>query len=209
MLIALVFSVGALAFVVWPLLKPGPAPVMVEDDRLTELLGRKDAVLKAIKDLEFDYQVGKLSEEDYQLYDQRLRRQAVALLQQIEQVAPQSADIDAAMEAEIAQRRRVLEPARAAVKPAAAAVVAASAHRASGGADAGAGGCRGGCSCWERHCEWRRCAALLHQLRQPIGCSSQVLCQLRDTGSRLSVLCGTQESSITASARCRPALAVL
>ena len=127
MLIALVLSVGALAFVAWPLLKPGPAPVMVEDDRLTELLGRKDAVLKAIKDLEFDYQVGKLSEEDFQLYDQRLRRQAVALLQQIEQVAPQGADIDAAMEAEIAQRRRVLEPARAAAKPAAAAAVTASA----------------------------------------------------------------------------------
>ena len=121
MLIALVLSVGALAFVVWPLLKPGPAPVMVEDDRLTELLGRKDAVLKAIKDLEFDYQVGKLSEEDYQLYDQRLRRQAVALLQQIEQVAPQSADLDTAMEAEIAQRRRVLDPGRAAGKPAVAA----------------------------------------------------------------------------------------
>ena len=126
-LVALVLSVGALAFVVWPLLKPGPAPVMVEDDRLTELLGRKDAVLKAIKDLEFDYQVGKLSEEDYQLYDQRLRRQAVALLQQIEEVAPQTADMDAAMEAEIAQRRRVLDPARAAVKPAAAAAVGASA----------------------------------------------------------------------------------
>jgi hypothetical protein len=124
MLIALVLSVGALAFVVWPLLKPGPAPVMVEDDRLTELLGRKDAVLKGIKDLEFDYQVGKLSEEDYQLYDQRLRRQAVALLQQIEEVAPQSADMDAAMEAEIAQRRRVLDTARAAVKPATATAAA-------------------------------------------------------------------------------------
>jgi hypothetical protein len=124
MLIALVLSVGALAFVVWPLLKPGPAPVMVEDDRLTELLGRKDAVLQAIKDLEFDYQVGKLSEEDFHLYDQRLRRQAVALLQQIEQVAPQSADIDAALEAEIAQRRRVLEPARPVIKAAPAAVAA-------------------------------------------------------------------------------------
>ncbi len=127
LLIALVLSVGALAFVVWPLLKRGPAPVLVEDDRLTELLGRKDAVLKAIKDLEFDYQVGKLSEEDYQVYDQRLRRQAVALLQQIEQVAPQSADVDAALEAEIAQRRRVLEPPRPAVKPVLAPVAAAAA----------------------------------------------------------------------------------
>jgi hypothetical protein len=124
MLIALVLSLGALAYVVWPLLKPGPAPVMVEDDRLTELLGRKDAVLKAIKDLEFDYQVGKLSEEDYQLYDQRLRRQAVALLQQIEQVAPQSADLDSAVESESAQRRRVLDPGRGAVKPVAVAAAA-------------------------------------------------------------------------------------
>jgi hypothetical protein len=113
LLIALLLSLAALAYVVWPLLKPGPAPVMVEDDRLTELLGRKDAVLKAIKDLEFDYQVGKLSEEDYQLYDQRLRRQAVTLLQQIEQVAPLSANLDNELELEIARRRRVQSPAAA------------------------------------------------------------------------------------------------
>jgi hypothetical protein len=124
LLIAFVLSLAALAFVVWPLIKPGPAPVMVVDDRLTELLGRKDAVLKAIKDLEFDYQVGKLSEEDFQIYDQRLRRQAVALLQQIEQVAPMSAGVDAALEAEIAQRRRVLEPASMATKAAPATVAA-------------------------------------------------------------------------------------
>jgi hypothetical protein len=117
-LIALVLSLAALAYVVWPLLKPGPAPMLVENDRLTELLGRKDAVLRAIKDLEFDYQVGKLSEEDYELYDQRLRRQAVGLLQQIEQVAPMSASLDAALEAEITQRRRVQDQvAVPAVKP--------------------------------------------------------------------------------------------
>jgi hypothetical protein len=110
LLIALVLSLAALAYVVWPLLKPGPAPIMVEDDRLTELLARKDALLVAIKELEFDYQVGKLSEEDYQLLDQRLRRQAVGLLQQIEQVAPMSANLDAALEAEIAKHRRVQEP---------------------------------------------------------------------------------------------------
>jgi hypothetical protein len=113
LLIALLLSLGALAYVVWPLLKPGPAPVIVEDDRLTELLGRKDAVMLAIKELEFDYHVGKLSEEDYQLYDGRLRRQAMGLLQQIEQMAPLSAQMDATLEAEIARRRRVAEPAPA------------------------------------------------------------------------------------------------
>ena len=110
LLIALLLSLAALAYVVWPLLRQGPAPVLVEDDRLAELLGRKDAVMMAIKELEFDYYVGKLSEEDYHLYDARLRRQAVGLLQQIEQVAPQSAGIEDALEAEIARRRRVAEP---------------------------------------------------------------------------------------------------
>lgn len=109
--IALLLAAAAVIAVVWPLLRPGPAPVMVDDDRLAELLGRKDAVMMAIKDLEFDYRVGKLSDEDYQLYDQRLRRQAVGLLQQIEQVAPESARFDASLEAEIAQRRQVHEPA--------------------------------------------------------------------------------------------------
>jgi hypothetical protein len=118
LLIALVLSLAALAYVVWPLLKPGPAPILVEDDKLTELLGRKDAVLQAIKDLEFDYHVGKLSEEDYQLYDQRLRRQALGLLQQIEQVTPLTANLDATLEAEIAQRRRVQESVAPAAKAA-------------------------------------------------------------------------------------------
>lgn len=115
-LIALVLALAALAYVVWPLLKPGPAPVIIEDDRLTELLGRKDAVMMAIKELEFDYHVGKLSAEDYQIYDQRLRRQAVGLLQQIEQVAPLSAGLDATVEAEITRRRRVVEAPAGAVR---------------------------------------------------------------------------------------------
>ncbi|MCB0053584.1 MAG: hypothetical protein KDE01_27815, partial [Caldilineaceae bacterium] len=93
-LIALLLSVVAIVAVVWPLLKKGPTPVLVEDDRLTELLLRKEQVLVQIKELEFDYRVGKLDEEDYQRFDERLRRQAVGLIQQIEQVAPESAGLD-------------------------------------------------------------------------------------------------------------------
>lgn len=106
LLFALFVSLAALAYSVWPLVKPGPAPIMVEDDRMTELIGRKDAVLAAIKDLEFDYQTGKLSEEDYQRYDQRLRRQAIGLIQQIEKLAPESANLDKRLEAEIAAMRK-------------------------------------------------------------------------------------------------------
>lgn len=106
-LIALLLSVVAIVAVVWPLLKKGPTAVLVEDDRLTELLLRKEQVLVQIKELEFDYRVGKLDEEDYQRFDERLRRQAVALIQQIEQVAPESAGLDATLESEIQKRRMV------------------------------------------------------------------------------------------------------
>lgn len=118
LLIALLISAIAILAVAWPLLKKGPAPVLVEDDRLMELLHRKDQVLVSIKELEFDYHVGKLSEEDYQLYDQRLRRQAIGLIQQIEKVAPESAGLDASLENKILRQRQVVDGATKAVKPA-------------------------------------------------------------------------------------------
>lgn len=108
-LIALLISVVAIVAVVWPLLKKGPTAVLVEDDRLTELLLRKEQILAQIKELEFDYRVGKLDDEDYRRFDDRLRRQAVILLQQIEQVAPESAGLDATLEGEI-QKRRMVKP---------------------------------------------------------------------------------------------------
>ncbi len=110
-LIAVLISAAAVAVVVWPLLKRGPAPLLIEDDALTDLLHRKDAVLAAIKDTEFDYRVGKLSQEDYERIDSSLRRQAVGLLQQIEKIAPESARLDDDIEAAIAAQRQV-EPER-------------------------------------------------------------------------------------------------
>jgi hypothetical protein len=105
-IVAALITVLALVYVVWPLLRPGPALWVVDDDRLAELIGRKDTVLEAIKELEFDYRTGKLSEEDYQRFDQRLRRQAIGLIQQIEKLAPESAGLDDPLEAEIARRRK-------------------------------------------------------------------------------------------------------
>lgn len=117
LLTAVLISAVAVWVVVWPLLQRGPAPLIVEDDALTDLLHRKDAVLAAIKDTEFDYRVGKLSKEDYERYDSNLRRQAVGLLQQIEKVAPESARLDDDIEAAIAAQRQVPVAAEAAPTP--------------------------------------------------------------------------------------------
>jgi NADH:ubiquinone oxidoreductase subunit D len=84
---------------------------MVEDDRLTELMAQKDTVLKGIKDMEFDYQVGKLSEEDYERFNLRLRRQAIGLIQQIEKLAPETASLDEQLEMFIERKRKVKEAA--------------------------------------------------------------------------------------------------
>ena len=105
-LLALLVAAGAAAYVLWPLLSRVAPDVPVEDDRLTDLLSRKDGALIAIKDLEFDRQVGKLSDEDYQRFNARLRQQAIGYLQQIDKLVPQSAQLDEALEVEIARLRK-------------------------------------------------------------------------------------------------------
>jgi hypothetical protein len=106
LLVALLASGLAIAWVVRPLYSEHAPAAPPADDRLASLVARKDAVLVAIRDLEFDHKLGKLTEEDFARYDARLRRQAIALLQQIEQIAPSVTDADDEVEAEIARRRR-------------------------------------------------------------------------------------------------------
>ena len=107
--VAVVISLAVALYVVRPLLDRGPAPVYIEDDRLTDLLSRKDVVLRAIKDLEFDRNVGKLEEVDFVRFNQSLSRQALGLMQQIEKIAPTSNQHDDALEQEIARLRKTTD----------------------------------------------------------------------------------------------------
>ncbi len=107
--LAFLLSLAALFYVVSPLLRAqGERWIDEENDHLVELLGRKDDILVAIKELEFDHHMGKISAEDYQRFDQRLRRQAIGYMQQIEKLAPHTASVDDALEAEIARYRRMI-----------------------------------------------------------------------------------------------------
>lgn len=117
LLLALLVSLAALFYVIGPLVAKQPPLLQVEDDRLSDLLARKDSALRAIKELEFDHQVGKIDAADYQRLNDRLRRQAITLLQQLEQITPLSAALDEQLEAEIAQRRQA-KPAPTLIKPA-------------------------------------------------------------------------------------------
>lgn len=110
LILALLISLAALFYVIGPLVAKQPPLLQVEDERLTDLLARKDRAVRAIKELEFDHQVGKIDAEDYQRLNQRLSRQAITLIQQVEQITPASATLDEQLEAEIAQRRQAKPP---------------------------------------------------------------------------------------------------
>ncbi len=103
-----VVSIAAVGFVIWPLFRPHSTLILSEgEEGLAELLTRKDATLQAIKDLEFDHNVGKIEDADFEYFNQILRRRAVLLLQRIERYAPQTAQLEETLEVEIAARRRV------------------------------------------------------------------------------------------------------
>ena len=78
-------------------------------DPLVDLEARRDAIYQAIQELRFDYDVGKVSEADYTIFDTQLKAQAVAVLKEIDalQAAEADPELDATLEAEIAALRHV------------------------------------------------------------------------------------------------------
>ncbi len=90
-LAALVAGSAAL-FVLAPLLGWGSAPAFETTspaaDRHEELLARRREVLAAIKDLEMEHEVGKLTREDYERSRELLGRQAIEIYRQLDQDAP-------------------------------------------------------------------------------------------------------------------------
>jgi len=77
-------------FVVSPIIKAKlqPASLAAKDSnhRADDLTARKETVYAAIKDIEFDYQMGKLSEADFQELRQRYKEEAVSLLKEIDKI---------------------------------------------------------------------------------------------------------------------------
>jgi hypothetical protein len=79
---------AAFTVVGWPLIRSardarrevGGAPLW------NDLIGRRDAAYRAIKDLDFEYQLGNLSEPDYRGLRERYRSEAAATLRELDAV---------------------------------------------------------------------------------------------------------------------------
>jgi hypothetical protein len=85
-LVGLLLALGAVAVVLYPLLssrKPtAGAPVV--DDRLQDLYSKRNTAYSMLKELEFDYNSGILSEGDYRELEATYKRNAISILKSID-----------------------------------------------------------------------------------------------------------------------------
>ncbi len=118
MLIVFLIVISVLVFtvIVYPLAKG------VEDtekkssvkDQLAQLLLQKESSYLDLKELELDYRMGKLSQQDYERLRSKLERASVALLKETEQLElgkprekENKEEIDQEIEREILRMRRI------------------------------------------------------------------------------------------------------
>ena len=89
-IIFILLSLAASAFIVYPLLKAraGSKPDFDSNHRATDLEERKDNIYAAIKEIEFDFEMGKLSEEDFHTLRQQYKNDAIELLKEIDKTRP-------------------------------------------------------------------------------------------------------------------------
>jgi len=80
-LIALAVGAAVAAPFLWP--ESGEDGI-ARGERLAELEARKEAKYREIRDAELDYRTGKLSSEDHSALDRGLRREAIAILEEID-----------------------------------------------------------------------------------------------------------------------------
>lgn len=75
--------------------------------RLEALQGRKESLYSAIRDIDLDYGLGKLTVEDYEELRQKYRFEAASVLKEIDAITQGSGELDAVIEDEIQKARGV------------------------------------------------------------------------------------------------------
>jgi hypothetical protein len=99
----IVLTLAVAAWVLYPLWRPSTASEPGEDEPLRELLARRDATYSAIKELEFDYELGNLSPSDHRDLEAKYKDRAVSILKEIDAQSK-----GGGMEDEIERRVRAL-----------------------------------------------------------------------------------------------------
>jgi hypothetical protein len=82
---AILLTIGALFFTLFVRLKDVPEPLPVSP--IQHLEDRKQAIYDNLRDLQFEYRLGKLSDEDYQQTKQALQKELAGVLAETEATA--------------------------------------------------------------------------------------------------------------------------
>lgn len=91
-----------------PFLERRARRVTEEEHELSGLMAERDRVINSLQELDFDFKLGKIPEEDYPAQRASLLQKGADILRQIDSIAPQPAsaqDADARIEKAIAARR--------------------------------------------------------------------------------------------------------
>ena len=92
--------------------------VTEEEHELSALMAERDRVINSLQELDFDFKLGKIPEEDYPLQRSSLLQKGAEILRQIDTLAPQvtsTPDTEARLERAIAARRADASIAKVAV----------------------------------------------------------------------------------------------
>jgi len=107
----LLMTVLTFIFVTYPFFKKRSgllAAGAVADDKLQELHSRRDTAYSMLKELEFDFQSGILTEEDYKDLEARYKGKAISILREIDSLAKDD-DIEDIIEKQVMALRRSKE----------------------------------------------------------------------------------------------------
>ena len=105
--VAVLLTVLSLVFIAYPLFKQkwseSPSD---EDEKFRELHSRRDTTYSMLKELEFDFQSGVLTEEDYRDLEARYKRKAISILKDADNLE-QGTETEGDIEAQVQKVRRV------------------------------------------------------------------------------------------------------
>jgi len=80
-------SVLAIAVIAWLLLvRPADLPIAETPSPAAHLVERRAAIYENLRDLQFEYRVGKLSDTDYQQTKRDLQKELAGVLAEIDQI---------------------------------------------------------------------------------------------------------------------------
>ena len=104
--IAILLTVLTFAFIIYPFFRQRRLSIdSVEDEKLRELRSRRDTTYSMLKELEFDFRSGILTEADYRDLEAKYKRKAISILKDIDD-SKKDTDVEEEIEKRVLESRQ-------------------------------------------------------------------------------------------------------